>query len=317
MPGTSDYPAIFLMGPTASGKTDLAIALADHLPLDIISVDSALVYRGMDIGTAKPDPVVQQHYPHALIDIRDPSESYCAGDFRRDALGCMAETQSRGRIPLLVGGTGLYFRALEQGLVEIPLIPAEVREEIRHRLIMEGPARLHQQLAEVDPATASRIHANDGQRISRGLEVWLATGLVLSLWQARQNRASAGFRYLKLILAPPRERLYARIETRLEQMRARGFPEEVQGLWRRGLNPELPSMRAVGYRQLLAWCRGEMDLEQACAVALRATRQLAKRQLTWLRAEPGACWLDTSHSARDLERALESIKNFLGKAGAH
>ncbi|MEK8090603.1 tRNA (adenosine(37)-N6)-dimethylallyltransferase MiaA [Thermithiobacillus plumbiphilus] len=307
---TAAYPAIFLMGPTASGKTDLAIALADRLPVDIISVDSALVYRGMDIGTAKPDPALRQSYPHALIDIRDPSENYCAGDFRRDALACMAATRARGRIPLLVGGTGLYFRALEQGLIEIPPIPAALRDQLRRRLALEGARALHTELARHDPLAASRIHPNDSQRITRALEVWQATGRPLSAWQQRPGGDRADYRYLKLVLAPPRDLLYERIGRRLAQMSSNGFPEEVQRLWRQGLDPELPAMRAVGYRQLLAWCRGEMSLDAALAAALQATRQLAKRQLTWLRGETGCELLDTSMSVQIAEQVARRIRQF-------
>lgn len=298
------------MGPTASGKTDLAIALADRLPVDIISVDSALVYRGMDIGTAKPDPALLQRYPHALIDIRNPSESYCAGDFRRDALACMAEIRARGRIPLLVGGTGLYFRALEQGLVEIPPIPESLRDNLRQRLALEGATALHAELARHDPAAAARIHPNDSQRISRALEVWLATGRPLSAWQRRQGEGQTDYRYLKLVLTPPRDLLYERIGSRLAQMQDNGFPEEVQGLWRQGLDPELPAMRAVGYRQLLAWCRGEMSLEAAMAAALQATRQLAKRQLTWLRGESDCELLNVHKSAAFPDQVAQRILQF-------
>lgn len=307
---TAAYPAIFLMGPTASGKTDLAIALADRLPVDIISVDSALVYRGMDIGTAKPDPALRQRYPHALVDIRDPAESYCAGDFRRDALACMAATRALGRIPLLVGGTGLYFRALEQGLVEIPSIPTALRDLLRQRLAQDGAAALHAELARHDLLAAARIHPNDSQRITRALEVWQATGQPLSAWRQQQGRDQADFRYLKLVLAPSRDLLYERIGRRLAQMANNGFPEEVQGLWRRGLDPELPAMRAVGYRQLLAWCRGDMSLEASLAAALQATRQLAKRQLTWLRGESGCELLDTSVSDELADQVARRIRHF-------
>ena len=308
------YPAVFLMGPTASGKTDLAIALADRLPVDIISVDSALVYRGMDIGTAKPDPETRQCYPHALIDIRDPSESYCAGDFRRDALACMAETRARGRIPLLVGGTGLYFRALEQGLMDIPPVPEPLRIALRQRLARLGPAALHAELARHDPGAAARIHPNDSQRITRALEVWQATGRPLSEWQLQPEQSPPDYHYLKLVLAPPRDLLYQRIARRLAQMQGNGFPEEVQNLWRQGLDPELPAMRAVGYRQLLVWCRGETTLETAMADALQATRQLAKRQLTWLRGDSGCEYLDADMPALLVDLLSQRIGSFLERS---
>lgn len=285
MSTTKRLPVIFLMGPTAGGKTDLAIALADRFPLDLISVDSALVYRGMDIGTAKPDRAILARYPHALIDIRDPDQSYCAGDFRRDALACIAATHAKGRIPLLVGGTGLYFRALEQGIADIPAVPPALGLDLNREAAERGWPALHAQLRDVDPHAAARIHPHDSQRIQRALAVYRATGRSLSQWQAAQEECAFPFAVLKLGLLPERKLLHERIEQRWTRMLAAGFLEELESLAARGFHAELPAMRAVGYRQLLKYLNGEYDWRQACEAGLRATRQLAKRQMTWLRRE--------------------------------
>lgn len=294
MSGAERPPAILLMGPTASGKTALAMALADHLPVELVSVDSALVYRGMDIGTAKPSREELARYPHRLVDICDPAEAYSAARFRRDALAAMAEITAAGRIPLLVGGTMLYFRALQQGLSPLPASDAATRRILEQELAEKGLAALHAELAAVDPVSAARIHHNDPQRTLRALEVWRLSGRPLSEWQAAAQGEPMPYRAIKLVRAPrDRQVLHWRIERRFLDMLQAGFEQEVRALIARGdLDPELPSMRAVGYRQMWAWLHGEYGREEMIRRAIAATRQLAKRQMTWLRSEPGAIWLD-------------------------
>ena len=292
-------PAVFLMGPTASGKTGLAIALRERFPLDIISVDSALVYRGMDIGTAKPDRATLRRAPHALIDIRDPAESYSAAEFRADALTEMAHITSRGRVPLLVGGTMLYFRALSRGLAELPPASPELRERIETQAREQGWQALHERLAALDPEAARRIHPNDPQRIQRALEVIGLSGRRISDLQRRQQRQPLPYRVLRIVVCPqPRSALHQRIEARFGQMLAQGFLDEVRALRARGdLQRDLPSMRCVGYRQAWSHLEGEIGYQEMCRKAVAATRQLAKRQLTWLRQESGALWYDLSEES--------------------
>jgi tRNA dimethylallyltransferase len=256
-------------------------------------VDSALVYRGMDIGTAKPGPAVLARFPHRLIDICEPSEAYSAARFRADALAAMADITAAGRIPLLVGGTMLYFRALQQGLSALPEADPAVRVALNARLAAAGSAGLHRWLARVDPAAAARIHPNDPQRVQRALEVWLLTGRPMSAqWEAGE-RPALPYRVIRLVRAP-RERavLHRRIAERFDRMLAAGFADEVRGLRARGdLTADLPSMRAVGYRQMWAHLDGAYDQATMRERAIIATRQLAKRQYTWLRAEPDCHWL--------------------------
>lgn len=280
-------PAIFLMGPTASGKTAVAVDLVRRFPVEIISVDSALVYRGMDIGTAKPDAALLRIAPHRLIDIRDPSEPYSAAEFRSDALAAMEDIHAQGRVPLLVGGTFLYFRALQQGLSEMPAADPEIRARLEAAARSGGLPRLHARLARVDPQAAARIHATDAQRIQRALEVYEATGQPLSAWHAQGRSGTFPWRVLKLALLPEdRSVLHARIAARFRDMLAAGFVEEMRGLFaREDLHRELPAMRAVGYRQAWAWLAGETVYEDMLERATVATRQYARRQLTWLRAE--------------------------------
>ncbi|MEA3638591.1 MAG: tRNA (adenosine(37)-N6)-dimethylallyltransferase MiaA [Lamprobacter sp.] len=309
--GSARPPAILITGPTASGKTDLALAMAAQLPCELISVDSALVYRGMDIGTAKPAPSVLERFPHRLIDICDPSEVYSAARFREDALRAMAEITAAGRIPLLVGGTMLYWRALVAGLSPLPMAQPEVRAQLAERHAMEGAAAMHAWLTEVDPQTAARVHPNDPQRVQRALEVYLVSGRPMSeLWH-RDAGSALPYRLLKLVRSP-RERivLHQRIAARLQAMFAAGFEEEVRALYARGdLNANLPSMRSVGYRQLWAYLNGELSWERMREKALAATRQLAKRQYTWLRAEPDAVWL---WDGTEIEQsALQQVEAFL------
>jgi len=287
-------PVVLLMGPTASGKTALSLALARHMPVEIISVDSALVYRGMDIGTAKPDAGMLAAVPHHLIDILDPAEAYSAARFVADARRLIGEIRARGRVPLLVGGTMLYFRALTEGLSALPSADVSVRVRLEADARALGADALHQRLSRIDPEAAARLHVNDLQRVQRALEVIELTGRTLS--ESHRDVRSAGFTgtVIKLALNPPqRTELHARIERRFHQMMEQGFLEEVRHLYDRGdLSLELPSMRAVGYRQLWGHLDGSWDLAEAVQRGIAATRQFAKRQLTWLRSEPALCWLD-------------------------
>jgi tRNA dimethylallyltransferase len=301
-------PAIFLMGPTASGKTDLAVELVRRLPVEIISVDSAMVYRGMDIGTAKPEADVLAEAPHRLIDILDPVEAYSAARFREDALQQMAEITTAGRIPLLVGGTMLYYRALQQGLAILPEADEEVRARLEAAAREVGWQALHERLAEVDPVSAMRIHPNDPQRLQRALEVYELTGRPLSeLWQEQQE-TGLPYRVVKLVVAPEdRADLHKRIALRFELMLKQGLIEEVEALYRRGdLNPELPSIRCVGYRQVWQYLAGELSREAMSEKGIVATRQLAKRQFTWLRSEQDLQWFATFDG-----RLLEKVLKFL------
>ncbi|MFQ5982385.1 MAG: tRNA (adenosine(37)-N6)-dimethylallyltransferase MiaA [Woeseiaceae bacterium] len=277
--------AICLAGPTASGKTGLAIRLFEQLPLEIISVDSALVYRGMDIGTAKPDAATLKRAPHRLIDIRDPEESYSAGDFVRDAGAEMGKIEASGRIPLLVGGTMMYFRSLIEGIADLPEAHATVRARLDAEAATLGWPAMHAKLQKIDPESAARISPNDGQRIQRALEVFELSGRTMTAWQAANQRPDAS--YLKLALVPgSRAVLHERIAARLTHRLDKGLVEEVQRLRQRpGLSSRSPSMRAVGYRQIWAHLEGSYDLSTAAERALVATRQLAKRQLTWLRSD--------------------------------
>ncbi|MCU7942350.1 MAG: tRNA (adenosine(37)-N6)-dimethylallyltransferase MiaA [Candidatus Thiodiazotropha sp. (ex Cardiolucina cf. quadrata)] len=297
------------MGPTASGKTALAVALVERLPLEIISVDSALIYRGMDIGTAKPDQATLRIAPHRLIDIRDPSESYSAAAFREDALTEMAEITRAGRVPLLVGGTMLYFKALEEGLSDLPEADPGIRSRLEQELGRLGLEALHQRLSCLDPAAGRRIHANDPQRILRALEVIEISGKTLT--ELQQGCVGHTFPYsvLKLVRAPlERSLLHARIERRFSEMLAQGFEREVSALMRRGdLSPAMPSMRAVGYRQMLSYLLGELSREEMIERGIIATRQLAKRQFTWLRSCRGCHWLDEEGDV--IEQALGLISS--------
>jgi tRNA dimethylallyltransferase len=287
-------PAVLLMGPTASGKTALAATLARGIPAEIVSVDSALVYRGMDIGTAKPSPELRAELPHHLIDLLDPAEAYSAGRFRADALAAMDAIRRRGRLPILVGGTMLYFRALQRGLARLPAADPALRAEIDAEAARRGWPALHAELARVDPLAGARIQPRDPQRIQRALEVWRLTGTPLSTLQAAGDAAPHGWHFLKLAVAPAsRGALHQAIEARFREMLAAGFLAEVEELYARGdLHAGLPAIRAVGYRQLWGCLEGEYPFEQAVRAGIAATRRLAKRQMTWLRAEPGLRWLD-------------------------
>ena len=286
--------AIFLMGPTASGKTELAVELARRLPCDIVSVDSAMVYRGMDIGTAKPDAATLAEAPHRLIDICDPAEVFSAAQFRERALTEIDDILSRGRIPLLVGGTMLYFRALERGLSPLPSADAGLRAELQAQAAEQGWPAMHARLASIDPRAAVRIAPSDPQRILRALEVFELSGQPLSDWFDKPQDNVLPFRPVKLVLAPTdRALLHRRIARRFAQMLDAGLLDEVRRLRARGdLHAELPSMRAVGYRQAWAHLEGELDRDELLERGIIATRQLAKRQFTWLRKEREAAWFE-------------------------
>lgn len=288
-------PAIFLMGPTASGKTDLAIALAERFPVELVSVDSALVYRDMNVGTAKPDAATLMRAPHHLIDLIDPTQTYSAGRFKRDALQVMADITARGRIPLLVGGTMMYFRALKGGLDDLPAADPELRAALTQRAASQGWAALHAELAQIDPDTAQRLQPNDAQRIQRALELCLTAGQPMSALLRRASSAEPlPYRLLELALVPSqRAWLHGRINRRFYTMLGAGLVEELRELRRRyPLDAGMPSMRCVGYRQAWQYLEGEINLGTLDEQGAAATRQLAKRQLTWLRGWRGAHELD-------------------------
>ena len=291
-------PAIFLMGPTASGKTALAVELVKRLPCDIVSVDSAQVFRQLDIGTSKPGPEILAVAPHRLIDILDPADSYSAGRFRQDALREMQAIADRGRLPLLVGGTMLYFRALQRGLADLPLADSEVRAMLDARARSLGWAALHSRLMRLDPIAAARIHPNDPQRIQRALELYEITGRTPTELFSRQTAQFFPYRSIKLALVPAsRTTLRERISRRFQAMLDQGLIAEVEALHRRGdLGPQKPSIRTVGYRQVWEYIGGKLGYPEMIERAIIATGRLAKRQLTWLRAEQDVAWFDSLDS---------------------
>ncbi len=279
-------PAIFLLGPTASGKSDLAMKLTSHLPVELVSVDSALVYRDMNIGTAKPDAEILRQYPHHLVDIRNPDQVYSAADFRSEVLTLMSAISERGNIPLLVGGTMLYFKVLIEGIASMPAADSAIREKIAREAKTGGWQKVHQRLAEVDPESAARIHPNDPQRLQRALEIWELTGESMTqLHKKQQDLVSLPFSVCQLAIIPSdRADLHRIIAARFEQMIKDGFIEEVEHLREKyDLNAELPSIKSVGYRQVWQYLEGEVDRKVMQERAIIATRQLAKRQFTWLR----------------------------------
>ena len=310
----SDKPlTIFLMGPTASGKTALASKLVEKLPCDIISVDSALVYKGLDIGTAKPSPGELRAAPHRLIDIRDPADAYSVAEFCADALTEMQSITASGRIPLLVGGTMMYFKSLKDGLTELPSADLRVRAQIGQEAELKGWPYMHAKLEKVDPQSASRIHPNDSQRIQRALEIFEVVGISLTELQKKQKfqlqesrnnlidgEKEQNFQYnvLSVALMPQsRSLLHKRIALRFEQMLEEGFVDEVRALFERGdLTPDLPAIRAVGYRQVWEYLEGKVDYETMKEKGVIATRQLAKRQITWLRSWENVHWFDTDQA---------------------
>jgi tRNA dimethylallyltransferase len=298
--------AIALMGPTASGKTALAVEWAERLGSDVISVDSALVYRGLDIGAAKPDAATLARVRHHLVDVLEPHEIYSAAEFARDAQAEMSRQAAAGRVPILAGGTGLYFRALLSGLSEMPEADPAVRRQIRAEADSEGWPAMHRRLSAIDPVAAARIHPNDPQRLSRALEVQRISGVTLTEWQGRGSQRSFPFKVLKLVLAPlDRRVLHERIALRFDAMLDAGFLDEVRRLRSDSrLHRDLPAVRAVGYRQAWQFLDGESDLAGFRDRAVAATRQLAKRQLTWLRGEHDARWIDPATGRGELEQAL-------------
>ena len=319
--GTSALPPLVcLMGPTASGKTDLAMYLYDQFPCELVSVDSVLVYRGMDIGSAKPDAQTLQRYPHHLIDMLDPAEPYSAARFRDDALALIQDITARGRVPLLVGGTMLYFKALAGGLASMPSADPVVRASIEAMALEQGWPAVHAALAQVDPASAERIHPNDPQRISRAYEVFLGSGITLTQWHERQHAEKAADQTpgsgvlpytVRYLAVAPRERsvLHERIAERFSLMLQQGLISEVEAMHARGdLDVSMPSIRAVGYRQVWDYLEGRLSYEQMHERGVIATRQLAKRQFTWLRGwnEPIE-WLDSLDPKR-FERALKVLQ---------
>ncbi|MDH5484797.1 MAG: tRNA (adenosine(37)-N6)-dimethylallyltransferase MiaA [Gammaproteobacteria bacterium] len=303
--------AIFIMGPTASGKTDLAIECLQHFPCDIISVDSALVYRQMDIGTAKPDAATLQAAPHQLIDLIEPDQAYSAAQFREDALREMAASTHRGRIPLLVGGTMLYYKALQDGLSVLPAASPEVRESLEQEARAQGWQHMHDKLAVIDPVSAARIHPNDPQRIQRALEVYEVSGKTLTQFWAEQTAQALPYDVIKIALVPDdREYLRQRIADRFKVMLELGFVAEVETLRARGdLNLDMPSMRCVGYRQVWEYLDGKMDYEEMIVKAITATRQLAKRQLTWLRKEQMCNFFDVNKA--NFPEIVKNLKSSL------
>lgn len=287
-------PAIFLMGPTASGKTGVAVELAQTMPVEIISVDSALVYRDMNIGTAKPDATTLARAPHHLIDIRDPTQAYSAAAFRHDALRLMLDITQRGNVPLLVGGTMLYFKALREGLSPLPQADAALRAELDAEIAQHGIQHLHQKLAQVDAETAARLHRTDTQRIQRAMEIYRLTGQPMSSLLRQKPNSVLPYRILPIALIPGnRSVLHQRIATRLEHMLKQGLVDELRSLRQHyHLHPNLPSMRCVGYRQAWQFMESEINEAQLLETGIAATRQLAKRQLTWLRSMPDSIELD-------------------------
>ncbi len=283
-------PAIFLLGPTASGKTALSVDLAGKINGEIISVDSTLIYKGMDIGTAKPTLEERRGIPHHLIDIMDPAETYSTGRFRKDALAIMQDISGRGKIPLLTGGTMLYFNALFNGLAELPSADAELRARLEQEMDELGKQAMHDRLAAVDPESAQRIHPNDPQRIQRALEVYELSGKPISHFFQQAQQQTLPFNIIKLIVAPEdRKELHAKIATRFRLMVSQGLIDEVENLYQRGdLSLQMPAIRAVGYRQVWSYLQGDYDQETMIEKAIIATRQLAKRQYTWLRRETDA-----------------------------
>ena len=283
--------AIFIMGPTASGKTDLAVALSQSLPVEIVNVDSVQIYKGMDIGTAKPDSQILKLAPHRLISFCDPAQSYSAAEFVVDAKREMADIVANGKMPLLVGGTMLYFKVLLEGLSDLPEADLEIRHHIQQQADAEGWPSLHSELQKVDPLTASRLHPNHSQRIQRALEVYRITGTALSILQTKSQGGIEDIYDIRQFALIPEDRqlLNQRIEQRFHSMMEKGFAAEVQSLYQRGdLSTDLPAIRAVGYRQLWDYFDGRCDLSEAVEKAVIATRQLAKRQQTWLRGWPNA-----------------------------
>jgi len=303
--------ALFIMGPTATGKTDLAIACAEQFDMDIVSVDSALVYRDMDIGTAKPDAPTLLRAPHKLVDIIDPAESYSAGQFREDALQEMEASTAAGKIPCLVGGTMLYFNTLQKGIANLPETDPEIRQKLLDESQKNGMESMHARLAQVDPESAQRLHPNDPQRILRALEVFEISGKTLTAYWAEQNQHVLPYRVIKIALVPPdRIELRKRIERRFDAMLVAGLIDEVKALYhRKDLSLDMSSMRAVGYRQVWLYLEGQYDYDTMREKAITATAQLAKRQMTWLRSETDCNFINPE--TLNVGKVLKNLKFLL------
>ncbi|RDX38159.1 tRNA (adenosine(37)-N6)-dimethylallyltransferase MiaA [Kangiella sp. HD9-110m-PIT-SAG07] len=303
--------AIFIVGPTASGKTDLAMRLVQDHQCDIISVDSAMVYKGMDIGSAKPTASELAKAPHRLIDICDPAEPYSAAQFREDALREMADITAHGRTPLLVGGTMLYYKALLEGMSNLPDSDPAIRQKLQQRLELKGLKSLHQELTVVDPESAQRIHENDPQRTLRALEVYEITGKSLSQLHKEQQQEEFPYQVTQVAVAPEdRAYLHQRIETRFRLMMEQGFLDEVKALHQRSdLHHDLPAIRSVGYRQMWQYLERELSLEEAIERGIIATRQLAKRQFTWLRSWPDLHWINSQKSSSEIYQDVTQLLN--------
>lgn len=300
---------ICILGPTASGKTALALALANQYPIEIINVDSAQIYHGMDIGSGKPDKAIREQVPHHLMDFLDPAQAYSAAQFREDALICIEDILSRDRIPLLVGGTMLYFKALQQGLAPLPTASPEVRQHLMQRLQNEGLASLYEYLLKIDPQTAARLAPTDPQRILRAIEIYEITQKPMSHWLEQQQPDSLPYEFMNIALMPittPRSVLHERIAARFDAMLEQGLIEEVRKLKERAdLNADLPAIRAVGYRQVWLYLEGKLSFEEMREKTIAATRQLAKRQMTWLRHWPDLQVFDFAETAvKDLKVLL-------------
>ena len=309
------HPVLTILGPTATGKSELALAVAEALGGEIVNADSLQAYRGLDIGTAKPSPEDRARVPHHLIDILEPHERYSAGEFARRAQEAIAEIGERGRVPIVVGGSGLYLRALFEGISPVPQGDPEVRRELRERLEADGLGPLRDDLARLDPETAARLTAGDTQRILRALEVAFVSGKPLSAWISEQPFGTQRIAGIRVGLTLPRSILYDRIAGRVASMMEAGWLEEVAGLLRRGLTPRLPAFQAIGYRQLVRYLEGNGSLEQAVAEIVRETRRFAKRQETWFRKEPDVTWFSAQDLIRRIPEVIEHAKHRgLGRA---
>lgn len=305
-------PIICLMGPTATGKTDLAVKLVQHLPCEIISVDSAMVYRDMDIGTAKPDADILKIAPHRLLDICDPAESYSAGQFRLDALREINDIIHQKKIPLLVGGTMLYFHALQHGLADLPRADVEIRERLNQEAQQFGWQALHKRLQKIDPISAERIHPNDPQRLQRALEIYEITGKSLTDILEEEAKNKLPYKIINIAFTPQdRQLLHTKIAKRFDKMLQQGFVDEVERLYQRGdLHADLPSIRAVGYRQMWDYLDHKLTYDEMYERAIIATRQLAKRQMTWLRSWENLHWF-ASEDIDNFSKILNFLKNGL------
>jgi tRNA dimethylallyltransferase len=304
-------PVLAIVGATATGKSALGMALAAGLHGEIVNADALQVYRGFDIGTAKPSRAERERVPHHLVDVLDPNETWSAGEFARRAREAIAGIQRRGRVAIVVGGSGLYLRALFEGISPVPAGDPEVRRQLRDRLAAEGLGSLREELARLDPGTAERLAAGDTQRVLRALEVARVSGRPLSSWIAEQPFGAQRIAALRLGLTLPRSILYDQIADRVARMMAAGWREEVAGLLQRGLSPRLPAFQAIGYRQLVRHLEGDESLDQAVAEIVRETRRFAKRQETWFRKEPEVIWF----SAQDLERQIPGVLDYAKHRG--